>query len=152
MPIHGKFLSYSDVGFEYTCVIRVSSKSPGTSRKDYSILGDSPLDSNQQQQDEKQGGSKVRWKNNVEDGEHKGDREDKGHARSTSLDLNKMLLADSISDGVWPCMCVCVIEVCHVTLSAYHKELLLLIKYHYVISLLQSWKICRLQNLLSPLQ
>lgn len=104
----------SDVGFEYTCIIRVSNKSPGTSRKDYSILGDSSLDSNQQQHDEKQGGSKVRWKNNVEDGEHKGDAEDKGHARSTSLDLNKMLLADSISDGVsvFVCLCVCGIIVC----------------------------------------
>ena len=88
----------------------MSSKSPGTSRKDYSILGDnlsSALDSNGQQE-EKQGGSKVRWKNNVQDGEHEEDREDKGHARSTSLDLNKMLLADSISDGVCVCVCVCV--------------------------------------------
>ena len=103
--------------------IRVSSKSPGTSRKDYSILGESSssaLDSNGQQE-EKQGGSKVRWKNNVQDGEHDGDREDKGHARSTSLDLNKMLLADSNSDGVYLCVCVCLCMcVCvHVSVCVY---------------------------------
>ena len=80
----------------------MSSKSPGTSRKDYSILGESSssaLDSNGQSE-EKHGGSKVRWKNNVHDEDHNGDREDKGHARSTSLDLNKMLLAGNLSDGV----------------------------------------------------
>ena len=96
-------------------MVRVSSKSPGTSRKEYSILGDSSssvLDSNGQTE-EKQGGSKVRWKNNVQDTEHNGDREDKGHARSTSLDLNKMLLGDNISDGTVMRVCVsaCVFKV-----------------------------------------
>ena len=115
-------------------IIRVSSKSPGTSRKDYNILGDSlssALDSNGHQE-EKQGGSKVRWKNNVQDGEHDEDREDKGHARSTSLDLNKMLLADSNSDGVYlcvyvcVCVCLCAFHVCHMTMRTFHKELFLL--------------------------
>ena len=117
----------------------MSSKSPGTSRKDYSILGDSSssaLDSNDHQE-EKQGGSKVRWKNNVRDGEHDGDREDKGHARSTSLDLNKMLLADSISDGVYPrvcmsmylCMCVCV-SVCMQVCSCILQGMCILCRSH----------------------
>lgn len=77
----------------------MSSKSPGTSKKDYSILGESALNS-EEQSEEKHGRSKVRWKSNVQDGELSGERGDKGHARSTSLDLNKMLLAGNISDGV----------------------------------------------------
>ncbi len=84
----------------------MSSKSPGTSRRDYSILGDTALDSNGQPEEKQGGGSKVRWKNNIEDKEHDGDREDKGHARSTSLDLNKMLQADSISDGACASVCM----------------------------------------------
>lgn len=80
----------------------MSGRSPGTSRKDYSLLGEnfSSQDSDGQTEDKQEGGVKVRWKNHLQDEEHNGESEmDKGHVRSTSLDLNKMLLADSNSDG-----------------------------------------------------
>ena len=74
-----------------------------TGRKEYNVLGEnsSPQEGDGETE-EKQGSGHVRWKGNVKGGEQNGkngkDR-DKGHARSTSLDLNKMLLADNNSDG-----------------------------------------------------
>ena len=80
-----------------------SGRSPGTSRKDYTILGDSASAQDPDGPGEdRQAASHVRWKNSdlYEEKQQNGAKErDKGHARSTSLDLNKMLLADGNSDG-----------------------------------------------------
>lgn len=97
-----------------------SSRSPGISKKDYNILGD-----NSQDQiggsEEKQEGVHVRWKNGIKDDDNNGGsvrENDKGHSRSTSLDLNKMLLAGSNSDGETHkyifCMFVMIITVCEI--------------------------------------
>ena len=83
---------------------RASGRSPGTSRKEYTILGEKEGVQDPDGQQEGLSGNHVRWKNNAmhEDKKQNGGKErDKGHARSTSLDLNKMLLADGNSDGEW---------------------------------------------------
>ena len=81
---------------------RASGRSPGTSRKEYSLLGEKEEIQDLDGREEGLGGNHVRWKNNAMHEEKKqngGKERDKGHARSTSLDLNKMLLADGNSEG-----------------------------------------------------
>ena len=84
---------------------RVSGRSPGTLRKEYTILGEKEeVQDPDGREEEGVGSNHVRWKNNAmhEDKKQNGGKDrDKGHARSTSLDLNKMLLADGNSDGEW---------------------------------------------------